>query len=115
MKTAAIIGVVQDDGRILAARVAQGGGRQLRRTLSRNYNSRLKATMLVSLGSLVTVGATPTRSVIADDQTDPALVDPCGFEIMRGTASNVHLFDGMTWDHWSDTAETVSSIMIEED
>ena len=116
MKTGAVIGVVQDDGRILAARVAQAGGRALHRILARNYASRTRATMLVSLGEITAVGATPRDSRLPEEQGEPALVDPCGFEAMRGTAAHAHLFDdGGSWTHWSDRVEAAATFTIDEE
>ena len=108
----AVIGVVQDDGRILAARVANGG-RNLAGMLDRHYATRLRATMLVSLGEITTVGATPARCTIPIEQGEPAIVDPCGFEAMGGPGYHLLEHSG-SWIHWSVQPESTPSFAIEE-
>lgn len=108
------IGVAQRDGRILVARVKQGG-RGLRRTLDASYATRLRATMLVSLGDIATVGATPATSSLVGDGSEPELIDPTAFEGMRrqGVREFHLLGEHGSWTHWSDEVETACNFSIE--
>ena len=113
MKTRSVIGVVQDDGRILAARVADG--RNLGGRLERSYATRLRATMLVGLGAIGVVGPTPATSAVPDAKSDAELVDPCGFEAIGGAATTTrHVYgrDGR-WTHWSEERSAAPGLMVE--
>lgn len=104
MSTRAVIGIVQDDGRILAARVAYDGDWALADKLQLNYASRLRATMLVSLGDILVVGSTPSECTLSPHEEEPVLVSPEGFEEMRNcNTHHYHLFDESgSWIHWVD-------------
>lgn len=111
MENGAIIGIVLDDGHILVARAAQKG---LSMILDKEYGTRHRAAMLVSLGDLLTVGGTPRQCVpgLLDEPT--LLSGPCAFERLRGTTDvEFHLFDN-GWTHWSQERIANLSMMIEE-
>lgn len=113
MKTRSVIGVVQDDGRILAARVKDGRGLQER--LDTSYATRLRATMLVGLGVIGAVGPTPATSAVPSAKPDAEIITPCAFEQMGGTTCcSRHLFglDGR-WAHWSEERNAAPGLMVE--
>lgn len=117
MSTRAVIGVVQDDGRILAARVAYDGDDVLADKLKAHYASRLQATMLVSLGDILIVGPTPAQCELSPHHGEAELVDPEAFEGMRNcNTHNFHLFDASgEWIHWEDDEIAGLSFLFDEE
>lgn len=110
----AAIGVVQKDGRILMARVK--GGHEIGGVLQRSYATPLQATMLVSLGEIETLGATPRDCRLPTNPEEPQLVTPSIFEQMAGEqTSSFHLYDAGKWTSWSELADTFAGFMIEID
>lgn len=117
MDTRAAVGVLQKDGRILAACVSQDGGRGLAGLLLEHYGTRNRATMLVSLGSIMSVGETPADCTLPAQEADPELLDMHGFERMRAAdLRDFHLFDESgSWVHWTDEEIVLLEIAIEEE
>lgn len=112
MKRNAIIGVVQDNGRILTARVRDT--MDLKDRLTRSYASRLRATMLVTLGDIVEVGPTPGTSTLGADPEPVMVADACAFEALHESgATRFHLFDSGSWVHWADEDATGPALLIE--
>lgn len=107
-----MIGVVIDNDRILAGRVI-GNEKNITAMLEAFYDTRCKAAMLASLGTIIDLGENPSSSKIAGDEG--IVIQTCLFETMKQAGiEHFHLYDNGAWMHWHQ--ETITSeIMTFED
>lgn len=107
------VGVVQQDGRVLVARIANG---KIETMLRNHYATPIQATMLTSLGDIATIGETPAKCTLASNPCEPSLIDIASFErLFLDGATHFHLYDRGRWTSWSDEAVAVMALDIEEE
>lgn len=108
----AVIGVVQIDGAVLVADMADLPN--AKDMLIQHYATPLRATMLTSLGSIAAIGATPGRCTVPDDAPEPTIMERSAFErlALRGVSA-FHLFERGRWISWADMADTGSTFAYE--
>lgn len=109
MPASTAIGVAQKDGSVLATR-AHDGSSDIAAMLDGHYADALKATMLVSLGTLHGIGPTPRQCLRDPTGAEPDLVDQVAFERLCGMTGRFHLFEHGAWTHWS--SETVAGALF---
>jgi len=113
MNATSVIGIVQPDGGVLCARAPDGD--DLAAKLTRHYGTRLRATMLASLGDLAFVGSTPALCVMGSQPDPEMLPDVDAFEALHDAgAARFHLFDASEcWIVWSDRRVPGPSMLID--
>jgi hypothetical protein len=104
------IGIVQPDGRVLCASIADDAG--VAETLALDYATPTRATMLASLGSIAGLGPTPAQCALGPEPEPVMLPDETAFQAQR-PEGGFHLFVDGAWTSWSMERVTGASFAIQ--